>query len=292
MLQNRTRINPVAIAWESRPMQTVFVLYSDDRQLTCISKAFPHVQCHKHSMESDGSVTPNLGFESSSSGSLHRQTYWVSLTLPARGIRKGSVQNTNFLARLSRLVLTAMESSIGSSGGMTLVMIMVQFKNSLKRFLSGSYKEQTAVKNMLASCSRISWLYELTERHAKAWASSGHKWAVLLHLKAVRSWKCWHVRRKHDLVCRYTCQHLGAASGKLSPASHSRGRSQTRTQQDEQKEDEETSLPIVSGDPLCREEDCPHELTCVKENTGWAAAEAVMMADRLKKKTTWTSRGS
>ena len=59
-------------------------------------------------------------------------------TLPAMGILKGSVQKTNFLARLSRLVLTAMESSMGSSGGMTLVIIIVQFRKSLKRFLSGS----------------------------------------------------------------------------------------------------------------------------------------------------------
>lgn len=58
--------------------------------------------------------------------------------MPAIGILKGSVQNTNFLARLSRLVLTAMESSMGSSGGMTLVIIIVQFRKSLKRFLSGS----------------------------------------------------------------------------------------------------------------------------------------------------------
>ena len=60
-------------------------------------------------------------------------------TLPAMGMRKGSVQKTALRARLSRLVLTAMESSMGSSGGMTLVMIMVQLSTSLKRLRSGSY---------------------------------------------------------------------------------------------------------------------------------------------------------
>ena len=59
------------------------------------------------------------------------------LTLPARGMRKGSVQKTALRARFSSDALTAMESSMGSSGGMTLVMIMVQLSSSLKRSLSG-----------------------------------------------------------------------------------------------------------------------------------------------------------
>ena len=71
------------------------------------------------------------------------ETGLLACTLPAIGILKGSVQKTNFLARLRRLVLTAIESSMGSSGGMTLVMIMVQFKNSLKRFLSGSWPKKS-----------------------------------------------------------------------------------------------------------------------------------------------------
>ena len=66
-----------------------------------------------------------------------QSTGWNS-TLPARGILKGSVQKTNFLARLRRLVFTAMDNSIGNSGGITLVTIIVQFRKSLKRFLSGS----------------------------------------------------------------------------------------------------------------------------------------------------------
>lgn len=62
----------------------------------------------------------------------------TEVTFPARGMRKGSVQKTALRARLRRLVLTAIESSMGSSGGMTLVIIIVQFKNSLKRLRSGS----------------------------------------------------------------------------------------------------------------------------------------------------------
>jgi hypothetical protein len=52
-------------------------------------------------------------------------------------MRKGSVQKTAFLARASREAFTAMDSSMGSSGGMTLVMIIVQFSSSLKRSRSG-----------------------------------------------------------------------------------------------------------------------------------------------------------
>lgn len=47
------------------------------------------------------------------------------------------MQNTALRESASREALTAMDSSIGSSGGMTLVMIMVQFSSSLKRSLSG-----------------------------------------------------------------------------------------------------------------------------------------------------------
>ena len=59
-------------------------------------------------------------------------------TLPARGMRKGSVQTTNLRMRASREALTAMDSSMGSSGGTTAVMIMVQCRYSLNRSLSGS----------------------------------------------------------------------------------------------------------------------------------------------------------
>lgn len=47
-------------------------------------------------------------------------------TLPAMGIRKGSVQKTALRDRASSEALTAMDSSIGSSGGTTAVIIMVQ----------------------------------------------------------------------------------------------------------------------------------------------------------------------
>ena len=59
------------------------------------------------------------------------------LALPARGMRKGSVQKTALRARFSSEALTAMDSSMGSSGGMTLVTIIVQLSSSLKRSLSG-----------------------------------------------------------------------------------------------------------------------------------------------------------
>ena len=49
------------------------------------------------------------------------------------------MQNTALRESASREALTAMDSSIGSSGGMTLVMIIVQFSSSLKRSLSGFY---------------------------------------------------------------------------------------------------------------------------------------------------------
>ena len=63
-------------------------------------------------------------------------------TFPARGIRKGSVQKTALRASASREALTAMLSSMGSSGGITEVRIMVQLRNSLKRSLLGSCKKE------------------------------------------------------------------------------------------------------------------------------------------------------
>jgi len=79
---------------------------------------------------------------SSSSGMLQVRSD-AQVTFPARGILKGSVQNTSFLDRASREELTAIVSSIGSSGGITDVTIMVQFRNSLKRLRSGSCKQHS-----------------------------------------------------------------------------------------------------------------------------------------------------
>mmetsp|Transcript_15066 Transcript_15066/g.29146 ORF Transcript_15066/g.29146 Transcript_15066/m.29146 type:complete len:205 (+) Transcript_15066:1820-2434(+) len=56
-------------------------------------------------------------------------------TLPANGILNGSVQKMNFLKRESIDVFTASESSMGSSGGMTDVIIITQFRASLKKSL-------------------------------------------------------------------------------------------------------------------------------------------------------------
>ena len=49
-------------------------------------------------------------------------------TLPAKGIRKGSVQTTLLRMRAMREELTARVSSMGNSGGMTEVRIMVQLR--------------------------------------------------------------------------------------------------------------------------------------------------------------------
>ncbi len=68
----------------------------------------------------------------------HLPTHTRIHTLPANGMRKGSVQKTFFLLRATREALTAIESSMGSSGGMTDVMIMTQLRMSLKRSLEGS----------------------------------------------------------------------------------------------------------------------------------------------------------
>lgn len=53
------------------------------------------------------------------------------------------MQNTSFLDRASREELTAIVSSMGSSGGITDVTIMVQFRNSLNRLRSGSCKQHS-----------------------------------------------------------------------------------------------------------------------------------------------------
>ena len=59
-------------------------------------------------------------------------------TFPANGIRKGSVQKTDNLVSCKREVLTAKLSSMGNSGGTTLVKIRVHSKNSLYRLRLGS----------------------------------------------------------------------------------------------------------------------------------------------------------
>ena len=60
------------------------------------------------------------------------------LTFPAKGIRKGSVQNIPRRASAIKDVLTAIDSSIGSSGGITEVMIKEQLSISLYLLLVGS----------------------------------------------------------------------------------------------------------------------------------------------------------
>ena len=55
----------------------------------------------------------------------------VISTLPANGMRKGSVQKMPNFASDTRDVFTASASSIGSSGGITDVRISVHSSNSL-----------------------------------------------------------------------------------------------------------------------------------------------------------------
>lgn len=57
---------------------------------------------------------------------MHRKEPEAGQTLPARGMRKGSVQKMPLRTSASRDAFTAMDSTMGSSGGTTAVMIMVQ----------------------------------------------------------------------------------------------------------------------------------------------------------------------
>ena len=56
------------------------------------------------------------------------------------------MQKTAFLARATRLAFTAMVNSMGSSGGMTLVIIITQFSNSLKRSRLGSWDKRKGMQ--------------------------------------------------------------------------------------------------------------------------------------------------
>jgi hypothetical protein len=62
----------------------------------------------------------------------------MTFTFPANGILKGSVQKIPRRANAIRDVLTAIESSIGSSGGITEVIINEQLNKSLYLLLVGS----------------------------------------------------------------------------------------------------------------------------------------------------------
>mmetsp|Transcript_17425 Transcript_17425/g.30412 ORF Transcript_17425/g.30412 Transcript_17425/m.30412 type:complete len:222 (+) Transcript_17425:481-1146(+) len=54
-------------------------------------------------------------------------------TLPAKGIRNGSVQKIPSFTKFINDVFTANDNSIGNSGGTTDVIIIVQFKNNFHR---------------------------------------------------------------------------------------------------------------------------------------------------------------
>lgn len=59
-------------------------------------------------------------------------------TRPASVMRQGSVQKTPTRMSAATLALTASESSMGSSGGTTDVMIMMQWRSSFQRLRRGS----------------------------------------------------------------------------------------------------------------------------------------------------------
>ena len=61
-------------------------------------------------------------------------------TRPASVTRNGSVQYTRLFANAMSDVLTAMDISIGSSGGITEVKMVTQLMNSRYLFLVGSRK--------------------------------------------------------------------------------------------------------------------------------------------------------
>lgn len=70
-------------------------------------------------------------------------------TFPAKGILKGSVQNIPRRERASNDVLTAIDNSIGNSGGITEVMIIEQPSKSLYLLLVGSSRPCKGISSSL-----------------------------------------------------------------------------------------------------------------------------------------------
>ena len=68
----------------------------------------------------------------------HRESLVSQLTFPANGMRNGSVQNIPRRANAIREVLTAIDNSIGNSGGITEVIISEQLKKNLYLLIVGS----------------------------------------------------------------------------------------------------------------------------------------------------------
>lgn len=69
---------------------------------------------------------------------VHKHSSCPPGTFPANGIRKGSVQKIPRRANAIREVLTAIDNSIGNSGGITEVIISEQLSISLYLLLVGS----------------------------------------------------------------------------------------------------------------------------------------------------------
>mmetsp|Transcript_1351 Transcript_1351/g.5317 ORF Transcript_1351/g.5317 Transcript_1351/m.5317 type:complete len:369 (-) Transcript_1351:330-1436(-) len=99
-------------------------------------------------------ATPS--YRSSSSVSVPVLSKQHTSHRPASTTRNGSVQNTRLLDSAMRDVLTAMDSSMGSSGGMTEVRMVTQFRKSLYLLLAGSARpwSSTRVEATAAKASK------------------------------------------------------------------------------------------------------------------------------------------
>ena len=67
-----------------------------------------------------------------------RESLVSQLTFPISGMKNGSIQNIPHCTNAIRDVLTAIDNSIGNSGGITEVIISEQLKKSLYLLLVGS----------------------------------------------------------------------------------------------------------------------------------------------------------
>mmetsp|Transcript_8637 Transcript_8637/g.33966 ORF Transcript_8637/g.33966 Transcript_8637/m.33966 type:complete len:239 (+) Transcript_8637:674-1390(+) len=103
---------------------------------------------------SEAVATPS--YRSSSSVSVPVLSKQHTSHRPASTTRNGSVQNTRLLDSAMRDVLTAMDSSMGSSGGMTEVRMVTQFRKSLYLLLAGSARpwSSTRVEATAAKASK------------------------------------------------------------------------------------------------------------------------------------------
>ena len=129
------------------------------------------------------------------------------------------MQKTALRARFSSEALTAMESSMGSSGGMTLVMIMVQFSSSLKRSRSGF----CAARNSSGEYFDRGWLSPACQFMLPQ-SEEGPE--SLTSMKPSKRWKL-HIGRKVAFCPRAKSQVAGVRTqDSNAPGGRSRGHMQ------------------------------------------------------------------